>query len=118
MSEIQRQIVEIQKAFCLRHNAEYVPSDPESKLGFALSTKGKMPFNGLRHPMVGETCGWYLWFGEDFSNESNFFIPIHARHVYEDHPEVTKLLGLPPGYRFLMAGDHLDVWHDASLLNV
>jgi hypothetical protein len=36
-------IVASQKAFCVEHAAEYVALLPESKLGFALSTKGKSP---------------------------------------------------------------------------
>ena len=33
-------------------------------------------------------------------------------------PEVLEFLGLPPGYRFLLAIDYVDVWYDPSLLNV
>jgi hypothetical protein len=77
-----------------------------------------VPLNGLRHPAVGESNGWYIWCGEDFSEAPGFFAPLHAKHVYEDHPELTKLLGLPPGYRFLLAGDYLDIWYDSSLLNI
>ena len=87
-------------------------------MGFALSTKGKPPINGLRHPPHGDTNGWYVWCGEEFSQQRDFFQPLHARHVYEDLPEVTKLLGLPAGYRFLLAGNYLDVWYDPSLLDV
>jgi len=85
-------------------------------LGFALSTKGKTPINGLRHRPQGDTCGWYLWCGETFSRSPDFFSPLHVKHVYEDHSEIRKLLGLAPGYRFLLAGDYLDVWFDQSIL--
>src|SRR5438445_9118230 len=111
-------VEEVQKAFCRKRNAEYVPAPGESKLGFALSTRGLVPINGLRHPVAGETNGWYIWGGEEFSDDPDFFAPLHAKHVYGDHPELTNLLGLPPGYRFLLAGDYLDVWYDPSLLNV
>jgi hypothetical protein len=30
----------------------------------------------------------------------------------------SAFLGLPPGWRFLIAGEHEDVWEDPSLLNV
>jgi len=96
-------IVASQKAFCVEHAAEYVASLRESKLGFALSTKGKIPINGLRHPAVGDTNGWYIWCGEDFSNDTKFFQPLQVSHVYEDYPEVAPFLGLPPGFRFLFA---------------
>jgi hypothetical protein len=74
--------------------------------------------NGLRHPQENGTTGWYIWFGDKFSEAADFFEPVHTYHIYEDYPEVVKLLGLPPGYRFLLADDYLDVWYDPSLLNV
>jgi len=109
-------IDQIQKEFCRNRGIEYVPSPSESNLGFALSTKGKTPINGLRHRPQGDTCGWYLWCGETFSRSPDFFSPLHVKHVYEDHSEIRKLLGLAPGYRFLLAGDYLDVWFDQSIL--
>jgi|SRR5580700_3669818 hypothetical protein len=109
---------EIQREFCRKQAAQYAAAPGNTKIGFALSTKGLVPINGLRHPPKGETNGWYIWCGEEFSDESDFFDPLHARHVYEEYPDLVKLLGLPPGYRFLLASDYLDVWFDASLLNV
>jgi hypothetical protein len=111
-------IIAAQKAVCVEHAALYVPSLPESKLGFALSTKGKLPINGLRHPVVGESNGWYIWCGESFSNDAQFFQPLHASHVYEDFPEVAKFLGLPPGFRFLFSLSGAEVWFDESLLKI
>ncbi len=112
------QIEETQKAFCRQSAAVYVPSPGDSKLGFALSTSERVPINGLRHPPQGDTNGWYLWCGESFSEDADFFQPLHTRHVYDEYPSITKLLGLPPGYRFLLAGEYLDVWYDSSLLNI
>ena len=112
------QIVSAQKAVCAEYSVGYEPSTPESKLGFALTTKGKWPINGLRHPIVEDTNGWYIWCGEDFSSGPEFFTPLHTSHVYEDYPETAKFLGLPPGYRFLFAPNHVDVWFDKSLLKV
>jgi hypothetical protein len=109
---------ELQKTFCQEQGADYVPAPDQSKLGFALSTKGQLPINGLRHPVAGDANGWYIWCGERFSDAPDFFSPLHARHLYEDQPELVRLLGLPPGYRFLIAEDHLDVWRDPSLLTV
>jgi hypothetical protein len=111
-------IVAAQKVVCVEHAVGYVASLPESKLGFALSTKGKIPINGLRHPVVGDTNGWYIWCGEDFSNDGKFFQPLHASHVYEDYPDVAKFLGLPPGFRFLLAPGAVDIWFDESLLKL
>jgi len=113
-----KRIVAAQKAVCAERAVGYVASLPESKLGFALSTKGKIPINGLRHPEVGDTNGWYIWCGEDFDNDGKFFQPLHASHVYEDYPEVAKFLGLPPGFRFLLSPGAVDIWFDESLLKV
>jgi hypothetical protein len=37
-----------------------------------------------------------------------FFKPLHASHLIEKLPEVVRFLGLPPGSRFLLAGEHVD----------
>src|SRR5260370_5640 len=109
---------EVQKETCLRFGADFVSSPGDSKLGVALSTRGALPANGLRHPASGDTCGWFLWWGESYSDSHDFFVPLHVAHVYDDFPELTPLLGLPPGYRFLLAGEHLDVWFDLNLLDI
>jgi hypothetical protein len=111
-------IEEQQRAFCDQHSTAYVASPEQSKVGFALSTKGRIPVNGLRHPPQGDANGWYLWCGEEYSDAPDFFQPLHTQHVYDESPDLVKLLGLPPGYRFLLAGDYLDVWYDPSLLNI
>jgi hypothetical protein len=118
MTHLDMQIMKAQELFCVTKRAKCVPADSESKLGFAISTKGRNPINGLRHPVTDDTNGWYIWCGQEFSDAPDFFSPLHAKHLYDEYPELTKLLGLPPGYRFLLAGDYLDVWFDASLLNV
>lgn len=74
--------------------------------------------NGLRHRPEKDTTGWYIWFGEQFSKATDFFAPVHTSHICEEYPEAAKLLGLPPGYRFLIADDYLDVWYDDALLNM
>lgn len=87
-------------------------------VGLALSTLGKSPINGLRHNAVGDTSGWYIWCGEEFSSSPDFFSPLHAKHLNDRIPEITELLGLAPGYRFLKAGEYLDIWFDEALLDV
>jgi len=114
----QLKIEEEQKALCSRYNVAFVRTPPAEKIGFAASTEGFTPVNGLRHPQTAETSGWYIWCGESFSESVNFFEPLHAAHVYERIPEARHLLGLPPGYRFLLAGEYLDVWYDEKLFKV
>jgi len=106
-----------QVAVCREHGREFNPCPPDSKLGVALHTLGQTPIHGLRHSPVGETNGWYIWAGEYFSDK-DFFEPLHASHLIQRLPEVVRFLGLPPGSRFLLAGEHVDVWFDESLLNV
>jgi hypothetical protein len=118
MTKLKGQIDTIQKTVCNQYAAEYVPAHDEAKTGFALSTKGLITINGLRHPVSDDMSGWYIWCGEVFSESSDFFSPLHTYHIHEDYPEIGCLLGLPPGYRFLLAGDYPDVWYDACLLNV
>ena len=118
MVKSQAEIEGSQKALCSEYAAEFVAALGESKSGFASSTKGLIPINGLRHPVAGDTSGWYIWGGEAFSEARNFFDTVHTYHLYDDYPQIAHLFGLPPGYRFLAAGDYLDVWYDASLLDV
>jgi hypothetical protein len=109
-------IEQAQLEICQRYQVPLVPTPAGSKLGAALSTKGRIPINGLRHPPNADNSGWYIWWGEEFSEADDFFDPLHAQHIYDDFPEIGRLLGLPPGYRFLIAGDYLDVWFNSSLL--
>lgn len=118
MREVSTRMIEEQKAVCQTYKAEYLPSDGEDRSGFALSTNGMVPINGLRHPPQNGTTGWYIWCGENYSEAVDFFVPVHTSHICEENPEIGRLLGLAPGYRFLLAGDYLDVWYDESLLNV
>lgn len=89
-----------------------------TKLGIALSTIGKTPINGLRHPVQNGTNGWYIWCGKELSKEDDFFAPLHIEHIDKYLPEVLDFLNLPPGYRFLIDGNNYeDIWYDQELLN-
>jgi hypothetical protein len=99
--------------------ARGVPCDPPSegnKLGIALATLHLRPLNGLRHPPAGGTSGWYIWGGEDLPEDPDFFQPLHHAHLQEMCPEVMRYMALPPGWRFLTADPHEDIWSDAGLL--
>lgn len=107
-----------QQQLCMNFNCDCVPSDPSSKVGLALHTRERLPMNGLRHPPQGDTNGWYLWGGEEFPSGDDAFSPVHTAHLVHYSPQVIKFLGLPPGYRFLVAGEYVDVWFDSSLLKI
>jgi hypothetical protein len=112
------EIEEAQRVVCSRYDAAFVSTSPDDKIGFATATAGLQPVNGLRHPQTAGTSGWYIWCGESFSESPDFFKPLHASHIYESLPDTSHLFGLPPGFRFLLAGDYLDVWFDERLLAV
>ena len=107
-----------EQTICERQGVEPLQPEEGSKLGIALSTLGKLPINGLRHKPENGTNGWYIWCGEEISEDDDFYSPLHIEHIEEYLPEVRKYLNLPPGYRFLIDGNNYkDVWYEAKLLN-
>lgn len=112
-------IEELQKDICKKQNAKFLSSPNDLKVGIAANVReGITPVNGLRHPPEGDTTGWYIYAGEELSSDPDFFKPLHVEHLDEWCPQIKKYLGLPPGWRFLIAGDYEDVWFDESLLEV
>ena len=107
---------ESQDALCQQYGLGFVPCAPDSKLGLAYQTLGQTPINGLRHAPTGGTNGWYIWAGE-YSTSADFFSPLHSSHLHQRLPEVVMYLELPPGSRFLLVGDYVDIWFDESLLS-
>jgi len=103
---------------CEWQGVEPVKPEAGSKLGIAIETIGKTPINGLRHKEENGTNGWYIWCGEEISDDADFFSPLHIELVSEYLPEIEEYLDLPPGYRFLIDGNNYeDVWYDDTLLN-
>lgn len=107
-----------QLAICQRFGTAFVDAPPDTTVGIALQTLDKLPLNGLRHPPEGGTCGWYIWGGKEFSQSVTFFQAVHVAHLEERCPDAVPYLGLPPGWRFLLAPGYEDVWYDAALLNI
>lgn len=103
-------------ALCQERGIVYTPVDESANSGFALKTKGSTPIHGLRHSPTSDTTGWYVWCGE-FSARVDFFSPLCTSHLCEHLPEISSLLGLPAGYRFLVADGYLDIWYDETLKN-
>ena len=107
-----------QRAVCTRFGAAFLAAPGDQRLAIAFSTLGQVPLNGLRHPPENDTCGWYIWGGETFSTELDFFGTMHVSHVPEFCPAALPYLGLAPGWRFLVAPGYADVWYDEKLLHV
>ena len=108
-----------QRRLCDRYGAKFVACPLDLKVGISSNVRdGVLPFNGLRHPMTSETTEWYLWGGEHLSSRDDFFLPLHGSHLRTWRPELLVYLGLAPGWRFLIADNHEDVWFDESLLAI
>ena len=107
-----------QKKTCLRFGAGYLTCDDHLKVGISSTfDPNELPINGLRHSPEGDTTGWYIWSGETFSYDPDFFVPLHSIHLRKRCPEVLRYLGLAPGWRFLIAPGQEDVWFDPNLLS-
>lgn len=112
-------VAQSQQEICQKYGVECVPLDFGLKLGVSADFfSGQMPLNGLRHPPGGDTCGWYLWAGEEMSQADDYFKPMHVYHLVGRCPQVIPYLGLPAGWRFLVAGGYGDAWFDEKLLEI
>ena len=110
-----------QLQMCSRFNVPPVAFRYDKNVGVARNVAVKpdlWPLNGLRHSPETHTTGWFIWAGDDLPQDADFFVPMHARHIAEIRPICLPYLALPPGWRFLIAPGHEDVWYDESLLNL
>ncbi len=109
-----------QKIICDKYGAGFLESPVHLKVGISLNVKeGEQPIHGLRHFPTEDASGWFIWAGE-YSDDPNFFQPLHIEHIEKWNSLILPFLGLEPGYRFLIAedGNYIDVWEDLSLLDV
>ena len=110
---------ELQKELCRKYEAEFLLSPTDLKVGITANVQeGIVPINGLRHPPEADTTGWYIYAGEELSDDPDFFKSLQVEHLDDWCPQIKKYLGLAPGWRFIIAGDYEDVWFDESLLAV
>ncbi len=109
-----------QKIVCAEYNAPYKEINENDIIGVGGGIEeGIMPINGLRHPTSNGQTGWFIWGGK-YSDNDDFFKPMHAMHLVEMHPEIAPYLGLDQGWRFLIdpTKKYEDAWQDNSLLEV
>lgn len=111
-------VADQQRAICEKYGAPYCPVQRYQKVGVARNLEtGLWPVNGVRYPGEGDTSGWYIWAGEVFSTDSDFFVPLHIAHLDSWRPQVLPYLALPAGWPFLTAPDYEDVWPDPTVLD-
>lgn len=115
-------LVSAQIAICEKYGVPHTPTRYDLKVGISLGGE-KYPLNGHREPessAYDELSGWWFWSGErDIpQDDPDFFDSLHAFHLAESCPELLPYLGLPPGWRFLIAPDYEDVWYDPALLDL
>lgn len=109
-------ISESQRAVAARFDTVAIPMSNDVKVGISRTVlAGLHPLNALRHPPEGDTSGWYIWAGEVLSDAPDFFVPLHISHLADWCPEILPYLGLPPGWRVLLAPGYEDVWFDEDL---
>ncbi len=109
-----------QKAVCEKYKVEWLDSPLDQKIGVAKNLMDRiMPINALRHPPQNGTAGWYIWAGDTYTSDVDFWDAMHVSHLIELYPDLLKYLGLPAGYRFQIDDKgYEDVWFDEKLLNV
>jgi hypothetical protein len=107
-----------QQVMCARYQAPFLDSPSNLKVGISQSVRDKArPIHGLRLEAEADTTGWYIWSGK-YSDDDNFFTPLHVSHLADWEPQLQKYLGLGPGWRFLINSkeNYEDVWYDPNLL--
>jgi hypothetical protein len=106
-----------QRAVCERFQAPFYGCDLSLKVGVSKNIRsGARPINALRINPTDEASGWFIWAGESWSDEDDFFAPLHGDHLNEWIPLILPYLGLPPGWRVLVTESQEDVWEDRGLL--
>jgi hypothetical protein len=100
---------------CKKYNVTFQSCDLSLKVGVSRSLEsGRKPIHGMRVKEENGTSGWYIWEGE-FSDSSDFFVPLHGEHLKNWAEIVLKYLGLPEGWRFLVGDNYEDCWKDEAL---
>lgn len=104
-----------QRQVCAKFHATYQACNLQLKVGVSTNLKdGLHPINGLRVKEENGMSGWYIWVGE-WSDKDDFFVPLHGEHLKNWAEIAIPYLGLPEGWRFLVAEDYEDVWYDPTL---
>jgi hypothetical protein len=105
-----------QEEICKKYKSRISHPNIHGKIGIALESLGTMPITGVRKIQENGTEGWYIWGGE-YSDDPDFFKPVHLLHIEEIAPGLIKYLSLSPGFKFIIDNTgYEDVWYDEELL--
>jgi hypothetical protein len=111
------EIFRAQRALCTRVGSPLLAVGGNEKMGVSRSALdvANWPLKGVRHRPEAGTCGWYVFAGT-YSEDPNFYQPMHAQHLLDVRPEVAEYLGMSPGWAFVIAPGYEDVWQDDDFL--
>ena len=86
-------------------------------MGLALQTICRVPIHGVRIPPTEAVCGWYIFAGDEWSDDPNFYQPMCVEHLEQYCKFAMPFVCLPPGWRFLTDGrGYIDAWFDEAIL--
>ncbi|WP_143688252.1 immunity protein Imm33 domain-containing protein [Streptomyces sp. 3214.6] len=116
--DAERAMIDRQRKLCLRVKASYLSVGNVEKIGVSKGVleDPQWPIHGVRVKPERGTCGWYIWTGKHDPDDPDFFAPVHAKHLFEVRPDICDYLGMSPGWRFLIAPNHEDIWFDQDAL--
>jgi hypothetical protein len=105
---MQRALEEMQRSVCQSYRADYDPPAPGSTIAVATQTMGASPVRGVRRPPAAGASGWFIYAGEDWSEDPAFFQTVSLEELAECCGLALPFLGLPPGWWFQTdgAGDY------------
>ncbi|WP_239990868.1 immunity protein Imm33 domain-containing protein, partial [Neisseria lactamica] len=101
---------------CKKYNTEIYPVSDVSKIGVAENVKqaNLYPINGLRHRPKGDTNGWYIWAGENFSHDKNFWLCFETRLINSSQSDKIPYNNLScKGFRHV--GRHKGIGHSETV---
>jgi hypothetical protein len=118
--ELAAETDERQRQLCAERQLPWTPPTGGSvvEVGRDVGT-GLWPVRGMRLPIEGSACGWRLWAGEgEMSRSPDYFELVKVEYLYDRCQEVLPYLGLPPGWRFVVAPGYFDVTDDPAFSGV
>jgi len=110
---------QLQRRICRTYGADYDPPPNNSRIGIAIQTLQQIPIKGCRIPPHGDVCGWYIFGGEEWSDDPDFYQPLCLEHLEDYCPFALPFICLPTGWGFITDGKgYIDVWFDEAFLRV